>query len=44
MEQLASKSIKEVLSEPEGQLLAQVTETDLIMICTKVKSNRVELG
>lgn len=26
MEQLASKSIKEVLSEPEGQRLAQVTE------------------
>lgn len=29
VEQLASKSIKEVLSEPEGQRLAQVTEKSL---------------
>lgn len=28
MEQLASKSIKEVLSEPQGQRLAQVTHAD----------------
>lgn len=38
MEQLASKSIKEVLSEPEGQQLAQVTNSDVT--CTSIESAR----
>lgn len=43
MEQLASKSIKEVLSEPEGQRLAQVMFSSLFCLpslCTN-KSREV---
>ena len=40
VEQLASKSIKEVLSEPEGQRLAQVTDRHACLLyCRQAQTN-----